>query len=133
MAGKFVTRATIEQTKLDWGDMAFISNPVTTGANKLTVMEVLLNPGGGHNFHKHPDQEEVIYVIEGKIEQWLESSRSELGPGEAVFIPADIVHASFNIGTTPAKLHVTLSPCVGESGYAVVDVADQAPWKTLRK
>jgi quercetin dioxygenase-like cupin family protein len=133
MAGKFVTRATIEQTNLDWGSTAFVSNPGTTGAKQLTVMEVILTPGNGHNFHKHPGQEEVIYVIEGKIEQWLESSRTELGPGEAVFIPADIVHASFNISTTPAKLHVTLSPCVGDSGYEVVDVADQAPWKSLRK
>ena len=133
MAGTFVTRATLEQTNLDWGSTAFVSNPGATGAKQLTVMEVILTPGNGHNFHKHPDQEEVIYVIEGKIEQWLENARRELGPSEAVFIPADVVHASFNIGTKPAKLHVTLSPCVGESGYDVVDVADQAPWNTLRK
>jgi quercetin dioxygenase-like cupin family protein len=132
MAGKFVTRATLELTHLDWGSTAFLSNPTTTGARQLTVMEVILTPGNGHNFHKHPDQEEVICVIEGRIEQWLESRRNELGPGEAVFIPADIVHASFNTGNTPAKLMVTLGPCVGESGYDVVDVSSEAPWKELR-
>jgi quercetin dioxygenase-like cupin family protein len=132
MAGKFVTRATIEQTNLDWGSTAFLSNPTTTGASQLTVMEVILMPGNGHNFHKHPDQEEVICVIEGRIEQWLERERTELGPGEAVFIPADVVHASFNVGNVPAKLMVTLGPCVGESGYDVVDVASEAPWKDLR-
>jgi quercetin dioxygenase-like cupin family protein len=132
MAGKFITRSTIATTQSDWGSSAFLSNPTVTGASLLTVMEVILTPGMGHNFHKHPDQEEVIVVVEGRIEQWLENKRQELGPGEAVFIPANIVHASFNIGDAPAKLTVVLAPCVGESGYAVVDVADQAPWNTLR-
>jgi quercetin dioxygenase-like cupin family protein len=89
-------------------------------------------PGNGHNFHKHPQQEEVIYVVEGTIEQWLERESKRLGPGEAVSIPADVVHASFSVGNAPAKLLVTLGPCVGESGYDVVDVADQAPWNGLR-
>ena len=71
MAGKFVTRAILEQTNLDWGSTAFVSNPGTTGAEQLTVMEVILTPGNGHNFHKHPAQEEVIYVVAGAIEHWL--------------------------------------------------------------
>ena len=131
-AGTFVTRATLEKTELAWGSTAFVSNPTTTQAKLITVMEVILHPGQGHNFHKHPDQEEVIAVVEGRIEQWLEDQRQELGPGEAVFIPADVVHASFNVGDGPAKLTVVLAPCVGESGYVAVEVADQAPWNTLR-
>jgi quercetin dioxygenase-like cupin family protein len=132
MAATFVTRATRSRTDLDWGSMAWISSPGATGAGQLTVMEVTLTPGNGHNFHKHPAQEEVIYVVEGSIEQWLEQERKQLGPGEAVFIPADVVHASFNTGATSAKLMVTLSPCIGESGYDLVDVAGQSPWKDLR-
>jgi quercetin dioxygenase-like cupin family protein len=132
MAGSFITRATRAQDDLDWGKIAWISRPAI-GARQLTVMEVTLHPGKGHNFHKHPDQEEVIFVAEGKIEQWLEQQRQELGPGEAVFIPADMVHASFNVGGAPVKLVVTLGPCVGEGGYDLVDVADQAPWKNLRR
>lgn len=132
MTGKFVTRSVVQTTQLDWGTTAFLSNPATTGAGLLTVMEVVLSPGKGHNFHKHPDQEEVITVVKGRIEQWLEDKRQELGPGESVFIPADVVHASFNLDAGPTSLLVVLGPCVGESGYEVVEVADQAPWNTLR-
>lgn len=132
MAGSYITRSTLESDILDWGMMGWVSRPATTGARQLTVMEVTLTPGNGHNFHKHPDQEEVIYVVEGAIEQWLEQDRKQLGPGEAVFIPADVVHASFNVGSGPAKLLVSLGPCVGEGGYDLVDVSDQAPWKDLR-
>ena len=48
---------------------------------KLVVLEVTLSPTGGHNFHKHPQQEEVIYVIEGEIEQWLDGKSEHSGRG----------------------------------------------------
>ena len=97
MRGKFVVASEAERDELDWGTMTWISRPQTTGAKDLVAIEVNLMPGGGHNFHKHPDQEEVIYVIKGSIEQWLEDRRQELNAGDSVFIPADVVHASFNM------------------------------------
>ncbi len=132
MKGKFVTAATVEREQLDWGELGWICRPSMTGASDITVIEVTLIPGGGHDFHKHPDQEEVITVISGTIEQWLESEKQILGPGDSIFIDADVVHASFNAGDDPAKLMVTLGPCVGEEGYAVVEVFDQEPWNSLR-
>ena len=98
----------------------------------MVVIEVNFNPGHGHNFHKHPDQEEVIYVVEGAIEQWLEQEKRLLGPGDSVFIPADIVHASFNTSSSPAKVLAILAPCVTAAGYVSVEMGDQAPWNSLR-
>jgi quercetin dioxygenase-like cupin family protein len=131
MSGQFVLANQAVREELDWGKLAWMSNPAV-GARQLTVIEVILLPGKGHNFHKHPDQEEVIYVIEGVVEQWLEQNDQVLNPGDSVVISAGVVHASFNIGDKPAKLLAILGPCVGESGYELVDVADQAPWNTLR-
>jgi quercetin dioxygenase-like cupin family protein len=71
-------------------------------------------------------------VIEGEVEQWLEQDARLLRPGDSVFIKADIVHASFNNSSTPAKLLAILGPCVGDGGYVSVEVGDQAPWATLR-
>ena len=97
------------------------------------MIDVSLDPGKGHNFHKHPDQEEVILVVAGKVEQWVDRDKRILGPGNSAFIPGDVVHASFNVGDTPAKIVAILGPCVGPIGYEVVDVANDAPWKTLRR
>ena len=132
MNGKFVPSDKAEREQLDWGTLGWLSRPPTTQAKELTVIEVLLKPGFGHNFHKHPDQEEVIYVIEGQVEQWLETEKRVLRPGDAVFIGADVVHASFNIGDQTAKLLAILGPCVGPGGYELVEVGDQAPWNALR-
>ncbi len=132
MRGKFVLQADVEREELEWGSLGWISRPASTDSKDLVVIEVTLKPGFGHDFHKHPSQEEVIYVIEGKIEQWLEEAKQELNAGDSIFIPADVVHASFNVSEEPAKLMVTLGPCVGDMGYELIEVQDTSPWNGLR-
>ena len=132
MTGRFITQEDIVRDTPDWGQLGWISRPSLTGSTALCVMDVTINPGDGHAFHRHPDQEEIIWVREGRVEQWLEQDKRELGPGEAVFIPKGVVHASFTVGDTHAKVAVILSPTAGEDGYAVEEVADQEPWASLR-
>ena len=132
MNGKFIASADVERDELDWGTIGWLSRPESTNAKDIVAMEVSLSPGYGHDFHKHPEQEEVIYVIEGSVEQWLEDKKQVLNAGDSVFIPADMVHASFNVSSQSAKLFVTLSPPKGEEGYQLIDVFDEAPWNTLR-
>lgn len=131
-AGKFVMVAETDQEALDWGRLRWLSTPPATGAKDLTVIDVELAPGKGHDFHKHPDQEEVIVCVSGMVEQWVDQQKRVLGPGDSCFIPANMVHASFNVGKDDAKLLAILGPCVGESGYELVDVAAEEPWRSLR-
>ena len=133
MAGKFVIAKETKPEVLDWGKLGWLSNPPNTGAQQLTVIDVNLAPGKGHDFHKHPDQEEVILVVAGTVEQWVGKESRALGPGDSAFIPANVVHASFNVGPKNAKIVAILGPCVGPIGYELVDVSKRTPWKNLRK
>jgi quercetin dioxygenase-like cupin family protein len=132
MPRAFTIASETEPEILDWGRLRWLCNPPSTGAGALTVIDVTLLPGKGHNFHKHPDQEEVIVVISGQVEQWLDREKRRLGPGDSVFIPAGMVHASFNAGSGEAKLAAILGPCVGDIGYVSVEMGDEAPWNALR-
>ena len=132
MKGKIIQAADAEREELDWGALGWFSRPATTGAGNLVVLEVTLAPGKYHDFHKHPDQEELIYIIDGEVEQWLEKERQTLTTGGAVFIPVDTVHATFNDSRRDARCLAILSPCVGEGGYELVDVSDEEPWRSLR-
>ncbi|MEA2341123.1 MAG: hypothetical protein QOG11_1200 [Solirubrobacteraceae bacterium] len=132
MSGRFITSDDIVTDQFDWGRTGWISRPELTGSQALCVMDVQLDAGGGHPFHRHPDQEEIIWVREGRIEQWLGEDKHELGPGEAVYIPKDLVHASYTLGDSPAKLSVILTPTAGEGGYEVIDVFEEEPWASLR-
>lgn len=133
MAGKFVIAAEVEPETLDWGRLRWLSNPPTTGAKDLTVINVTLAPGKGHDFHKHPDQEEVIHIVAGEVEQWVGREKRLLGPGDSAFLPAGTVHASFNVGAGDANIVAILGPCVGDTGYEVLDVSGEPEWRELRQ
>jgi len=133
MTGKFISARDVKREELEWGSLAWFSSPAASGAKNLVVLEVTLGPTRGHNFHKHPQQEELIYVIEGEIEQWVDREKRNLRPGDSAFIGADVVHASFNVSDRNAKLLAILGPCIGSEGYELVDVANQEPWAALRK
>ena len=132
MDKKFILVNEAEQDQLDWGVINWLSRPQTTEAAHLAVLEVTVMPGHGHDFHKHPGQEEVIYILEGQAEQWVGEEKRILSKGDSVFIGADVVHATFNVSDKPFKTLAILGPCIGEEGYGVVDVSQEAPWNNLR-
>ena len=132
MSSRFVKQSDVAQEQFDWGAIGWRCVPAT-GAKQLVIMDVALAPGQGHDFHRHPGQEEVIIVKQGRITQYLERVSTTLGPGDSVFIEEDVVHASFNEGDELALLQVAIAPSLGEgSGYGLVDVSGEEPWASLR-
>jgi quercetin dioxygenase-like cupin family protein len=129
---RFVMAGDRQHQTFDWGVLDWRCVPALTGSRHLTVVDVALEPGFGHDFHKHPDQEEMIVVTSGRIEQWIETERRELAPGDSVYIDRDVVHASFTLGEETARLEVVLGPAVGENGYELVDMSAEEPWRSLR-
>jgi quercetin dioxygenase-like cupin family protein len=127
----FKAAADIVRDEHDWGTFAAVSSPAD-GAERIMTVEATFLPGKSHAFHRHPNQEEVIYVLDGEVEQWVEDERCLLHTGDAVVIPAGVVHASYNVSDRPVRILAVLSPCVGEAGYEVEELADQEPWRSLR-
>ena len=131
MRTQFRIEEKIAPDQAAWGYSRWLSHPSSTGAKQLAAMSASIKPGQGHSFHRHPSQEEVLYVIDGQIEQWIEGEKRTLGAGDAIFIAPGIVHASFNAGGDDARVIVIFSPCVGD-GFEAVDVSGEAPWQGLR-
>lgn len=129
---KFVTSSETPKETLDWGNLAWLSHPPSTRNKQLTVIDVELFPGNGHYFHRHLSQEDVVYCLKGTVEQWFGEEKPILKAGDAVYIDANVVHAIFNDSDEPACLLVILSPCIGEIGYELIDVANEEPWSHLR-
>jgi quercetin dioxygenase-like cupin family protein len=131
MAGVFKTSADRPRERTADVELAPAAGPAD-GISGIAAVEATFAPGGAHAFHTHPGQEELIFVLEGRVEQWIEDRKRELGVGDAAVIEAGVVHATFNDGDVPARILAVLSPCVGESGYGVVDVSGEEPWSSLR-
>ena len=129
---RFVMAGEVPTENFDWGSAGMRCAPPGTGCTSFVVMDVRLDPGFYHAFHKHPDQDEMIIVKSGKIEQWIEGERTELNAGDSVYIDKDVVHGSYNDASEPAELQVVLAPAVGDGGYVAVDVSQEEPWSSKR-
>jgi quercetin dioxygenase-like cupin family protein len=128
----FVTQSDVREEAFDWGTIGWRLTPAA-GSKHLVIMDVTLEPGEGHDFHRHPGQEEMIIVTQGQITQYIERDSSSLGPGDSVYLDEGVVHASFNDGDETAHLQVVIGPSLGEgSGYGLVDVSGEEPWASLR-
>ncbi len=101
MTGKFISSREVKREQVDWGSLAWFSSPVASAAKNLVVLEVNLRPPGGHDFHKHPDQEEVIYVLEGEIEQWVDREKRILRTGDSRKVK--IVQRAETMGNGPTR------------------------------
>lgn len=128
---RFVTAQDVEIEELPWGPHEWLCRPGLTDARDLLLVRVRMPPGTGHAFHRHPAMEEIIYVISGTAEQWVDTERRHLGPGNIAHIPKDVVHGTYNAGAGTLVFLAILSPAIFE-GPALVDVSGEAPWSTLR-
>jgi quercetin dioxygenase-like cupin family protein len=117
--------------ELPWGPHDWLCRPDICEAEKLLLVRVHIPPGKGHAFHRHPEFEELIYILEGTCEQWVDQEKRILGPGDTVHIPMNMVHGSYNVGPTTLRLLAILSPAK-ISGPPLVDVSQEEPWKSLR-
>lgn len=106
------------------------SKPGLTPTDDLIFVHCTIPPGGGHAFHTHPNKEEVIYIIEGEAEQWVETEKQTLGPGSSAYIPASAVHATFNRSDRDLKFIAVITPCSSE-GEIHVAVDHMEPWKSI--
>ena len=129
---RFVMGSEVPTEDFEWGRAGMRCAPPGTGCETFVVMDVRLDPGFFHGFHRHPDQDEMITVASGRVTQYLEGESTVLGPGDSVYIDKDVVHGSFNDFGETAELQVILAPAIGEGSYELVDVAGEEPWASLR-
>jgi quercetin dioxygenase-like cupin family protein len=73
----------------------------------------------------------VVFVIAGKVEQWVEKEKRILSFGDAAFVPAGVVHASFNAGEGEARLVAIFGPSLGD-GFETIEMSNESPWKNIR-
>ena len=128
---RFIARDDIEIEEQPWGPHHWMSRPGLTEADQLLLVRVHMPAGKAHQFHRHPEMEEIIYVISGKAEQWVEDEVRVLNPGEMAHIPKDIIHGTYNPFEEPLVFLAILAPAIFE-GPALIDEFENKPWSDLK-
>jgi len=80
----------------------------------LSVGIGIAPPGGGPPIHRHYNEDELFYILEGRIRFLTNDEWTEVAPGGVVFLPRGSVHTFQNVGETPGKMLVITT----SSGFA---------------
>lgn len=129
---RFVTSREAVVEELPWGPHEWLARAGLTDSKLLQMVRVSMPPGKAHRFHRHPAMEELLYVVAGRVRQYVGREARVLGPGEVAHVPMDEVHGSYNVFETPLVFLAILSPAVF-SGPALIDVSGEEPWRSLER
>jgi quercetin dioxygenase-like cupin family protein len=128
---RFVTASKAQVELAPWGKHWWLSRPGLTDTRQLTLVRVTMRPGTGHRFHYHPAREEIIYIVDGVAEQWVDREKQSLKAGECAFIRESVVHAIHNASKKPLTFLAILSPAEADGPF-LIDCYDEEPWRGLR-
>ena len=129
---RFVTAKKAQVEVAPWGQHWCLSRPGLTDTQQLTMVRVTMRPEAGHQFHYHPAREEIIYIVDGVAEQWVDRDKQMLKTGECAFIRENVVHAIHNSSKKPMTFLAILSPAEAEGPF-LIDCYDEEPWRSLRE
>ena len=128
---RFVATGDFEVEELPWGPHDWLCRPGFVDADNLLLVRVHMPAGKAHQFHHHPAMEEIIFVLEGEAEQWVEEESQILRAGDLAHIPMGVVHGTYNNSTEVLRFLAILGPARFE-GPALVDVCQEEPWCSLK-
>ncbi|MDA8124489.1 MAG: cupin domain-containing protein [Deltaproteobacteria bacterium] len=80
-----------------WGSTATVFGPENVGTRFARVKITEYAPGTTHSLHQHPNEEEIIYVLDGKGVSKTATGELPMGPGTFVYIPAGTDHTTINL------------------------------------
>ena len=91
-----------------------------TGGQLTTIIQHLA-PGLEVPAHKHTNEDEHFYLIEGEVTFEVGNEKHSLKGGDMIFLPKHIPHSLKVTGDIPAKVYLNIVPSGLEEMFAELD------------
>jgi quercetin dioxygenase-like cupin family protein len=76
---------------------------------KVSLVEVTGKPGGEPPLHVHQNEDELFFMLEGKLQAYRGDQEIILNPGHSAFLPRGVPH-TFKILSTSARWLTYITP-----------------------
>lgn len=96
----------------------------TDSAGLIGIFEGRVPAGEGPPVHIHHNEDEVLYVLEGQYEFWLDGATTRGGPGTSVFLPRGVPHTFRVVGERPGRNLAIVTPGGFEGFFAEAAARD---------
>lgn len=90
-------------------DNDFFRRVLETGKNTQVVI-MSIPPNGEIGEEVHPDNDQVLYLVDGAGQVVLEGQPADYSAGDLVLVPAGTKHNFVTKGEAPMKIITTYSP-----------------------
>jgi transcriptional regulator with XRE-family HTH domain len=109
--GRVVRRA--DRRRVAYPGLGAVDEFLTGSADgRLQVILSTVEPGGGtgEEAYAHESDEEIVVVLEGRLELWVGSEHYDLGTGDAITYPSRVPHRNANPGPDVARILFCMTP-----------------------
>jgi quercetin dioxygenase-like cupin family protein len=107
-----------DQSREEWrpGVVTRMQISAVTGSTQLCVFQQWCDPGKGAPTHLHA-VEEILTVLDGEAQIWIEDEHATLIAGQSVLVPAGRKHGFRNAGSATLHVQATLAAPIFEASF----------------
>lgn len=104
--------------KLDGRDLYWIATPETIGSEEMSFAIMRCHPHAVvRPMHTHKDIEEILMVLDGEGEAWIDGEFYPFRKGDAVLLPKNSKHQVRNVGDTELVTVSIFSGITNQDSY----------------
>jgi len=103
------SEAAADRIAEDWGTLTWLAGQKIGNAEGLTLGRVVIRKGQSNPRHSHPNCEEALYLLSGRLEHTLGDEKVILEAGDTIVLDAGIPHNATSIGGEDADMIVAYS------------------------
>ncbi|MBN2405763.1 MAG: cupin domain-containing protein [Coriobacteriia bacterium] len=67
-------------------------------SQSMKFFDIVVKPGTYVGYHRHQGNDEILYIVSGKAENFQDGNRYVLGAGDAILVKSGQAHAVRNTG-----------------------------------
>ena len=95
--------------EMDWGTLEWFAGREVGNSETMTFGRCVIFPGKANPRHYHPNCDEILHVVTGRVRHSLGDDYVELGAGDTISIPTGTVHNAECISDEPAVAFIAFS------------------------
>ena len=92
-----------------WGSLNWLASQAIGNAQGVTVGRVVIKRGCSNPRHSHHNCEEVLHLLQGKLEHTMGDDTIILKAGDTLVVRASVPHSAVSIGDDDADMIVAYS------------------------
>ena len=97
------------ETVMDWGKLVWLIGEKQTPGAEQTFGVVTIEAGQRNPLHRHPNCEELLYVLSGEADHKLGEAVFHITAGDVIRIPRGMPHWAQATGTEPLVAVISFS------------------------